>query len=93
MTGMQVEVEGFLAFLKSLKQYRLKVVIAGNHDLTIESEFYEKTWKRWHPRGKEDYEKIGRLMRDPSLATEHGIIYLEQQEFVDPQTGLKFFGR
>lgn len=93
LNGTQGEVENFLKFLKSLKQFRLKVVIAGNHDLTLEPEFYERTWKQWHPRGKENYELIGRLMRDPSLATHYGIIYLEQQEFVDPQTGLKFFGR
>ena len=93
MTGQQHEVEKFLQYLKSLTQFRLKVIIAGNHDLTLEPDFYEKTWQRWHPRGKEDYQQIGRLMRDPSLATNYGIIYLEEQEFVDPQTGLKFYGR
>ena len=53
----------------------------------------KKTWERWHPRSKQDCQQIGRLMRDPSLATNYGIIYLEQQEFTDPQTGLKFYGR
>jgi predicted MPP superfamily phosphohydrolase len=93
MTGQQSEVEEFLKWLKSLKQFRLKIIIAGNHDLTLQPEFYEETWKRWHIRGKEDSYQIGRLIRDPSLATDHGIIYLEDKEFVDPQTGLKFYGR
>jgi predicted MPP superfamily phosphohydrolase len=93
MTGEQTEVEKFITWLKSLTQYRLKIIIAGNHDLTLEPEFYEKSWQRWHPRQKQDYQQIGRLIRDPSLAADYGIIYLEQQEFIDPQTGFKFFGR
>jgi predicted MPP superfamily phosphohydrolase len=93
MTGEQHDIENFIKWLKSLTQYRLKVIIAGNHDLTLEPEFYERSWQRWHRRQKQDYEQIGRLIRDPSLATDYGIIYLEQQEFIDPQTGLKFYGR
>ena len=42
LTGEQVEIEKFLACLKSLTQYRLKIIIAGNHDLTLEPDFYEK---------------------------------------------------
>jgi 3',5'-cyclic AMP phosphodiesterase CpdA len=93
MTGEQTEIEKFIEWLKSLKQYRLKIVIAGNHDLTLEPEFYERTWERWHRRQKQDYKKIGTLIRDPSLATDYGIIYLEDQQFTDSQTGLKFYGR
>ena len=37
--------------------------------------------------------KLEHLIRDPSLATDYGIIYLEDQEFIDSQTGLKFYGR
>ncbi len=93
MTGEQTDIENFIKWLQSLTQYRLKIIIAGNHDLTLEPEFYEKSWQRWHPRKKQNYEQIGHLIRDPSLATDYGIIYLEQQEFIDPQTGLKFYGR
>lgn len=93
MIGTQSEVVEFITWLKSLKQYRLKIIIAGNHDVTLEPEFYERTWQRWHPRGKENYQEINRMIRDPSLATDYGIIYLEDQEFIDPQTGLKFYGR
>ena len=93
MTGEQSEVEKFLTWLKSLTQFRLKIIIAGNHDLTLDPEFYDENWKRWHFRHKEDSHQIGRLIRDPSLETDHGIIYLEDKEFVDPKTGLKFYGR
>ncbi|UJR36079.1 hypothetical protein I4U23_028815 [Adineta vaga] len=92
MTGYQTEIEEFLRYLKSLTQFRLKIIIAGNHDVTLESEFYKRTCNRWHPGRTQDYEQIGRLIRDPSLAKDYGIIYLENQEFVDPLTGLKFYG-
>ena len=93
MRGKQKEVETYLAFLKSLTQFRLKIIIAGNHDITLHPEFYEANWKRWNDGDKQDFEHIGRLVRDPALATEYGIIYLEDQEFVDPISGLKFYGR
>lgn len=91
-TGMKAEIEKFLESLKSAP-FRLKIVIAGNHDLTLDSKFYESNWRRWHHSGKQDHEAIGRMMRDPTLASQYGIIYLEQQEFIDPESGLKFFGR
>jgi predicted phosphodiesterase len=69
-TGTQIEIENFLEYLKSLKQYRLKIVIAGNHDITLDPDFYEK-----------------------SLRVNYGIIYLEQEDYIDRQTGLKFYGR
>ena len=93
LSGTQKEVEGFITWLKSLTQYRLKIFIAGNHDLTLEPPFYEENWQRWHRNSKQDCQAINQLVRDPSLARDFGIIYLEQQEFVDPQTRLKFFGR
>lgn len=92
MTGEEKEVEKFLEYLKSLKNYRLKIFIAGNHDITVEQNFYEKNWKRWHSK-KQDSQKVRQLLRDPTLATNYGIIYLEDEEFIDPQTGLKFYGR
>ncbi|CAF4439172.1 unnamed protein product, partial [Adineta steineri] len=51
MTGEQSEIESFITCLKSLTQYRLKIFIAGNHDMTLQPAFYEKNWERWH-RGR-----------------------------------------
>ncbi|CAF4034159.1 unnamed protein product [Rotaria sp. Silwood2] len=92
MSGEQCEIENFITCLKSLTQYRLKVFIAGNHDLTLQPAFYEKNWERWHRGRKQNWELIGRLIREPSLATNFGIIYLEEQQFIDNVTGLKFYG-
>ncbi|CAF1156670.1 unnamed protein product [Rotaria sordida] len=92
MSGEQSEIENFITCLKSLTQYRLKVFIAGNHDITLQPAFYEKNWERWHRGRKQNWELIGRLVRDSSLAANYGIIYLEDQQFIDNVTGLKFYG-
>jgi 3',5'-cyclic AMP phosphodiesterase CpdA len=92
-TGTQIEIENFLEYLKSLKQYRLKIVIAGNHDITLDPDFYEKSWAKWHGSRKQNYQKIRLLMYDPVLRVNYGIIYLEQEDYIDRQTGLKFYGR
>ena len=91
--GLQTEVETYLETLKSLKNFRLKIIIAGNHDLTLQPEFYEREWKRWHESSKQDVQKIYEMMHDSSLAEQYGIIYLEDQEFTDSISGLKFYGR
>jgi 3',5'-cyclic AMP phosphodiesterase CpdA len=96
-SGTLAEVQEFLAYLASLKQYRLKIIIAGNHDLTLEPDFYERNWDRckgrWRHKKREDYEQIRLLLHNPELIFNHGIMYLEQEEFIDRETGLKFYGR
>ncbi|CAF1425344.1 unnamed protein product, partial [Rotaria sordida] len=92
MSGEQSEIENFITCLKSLTQYRLKVFVAGNHDVTLDPTFYKKNWERCHHDQKQNCELIRRLLRDPLLAINYGIIYLEEQQFVDNVTGLKFYG-
>lgn len=92
-SGVHHEMEEFIKWMKSLDQFRLKIFIAGNHERTLDSVSYKKHWKRWHRGRRQNYERIGNLIRDPSLATDYGIIYLEEQEFIDDVTGLKFYGR
>ncbi|UJR16761.1 hypothetical protein I4U23_003661 [Adineta vaga] len=92
MSGEQNEIEQFLTVLKYQSQFRLKIFIAGNHDITLDEMFYEKNWKRWHDNRKQNSKVIKQLVRDPSLAIDYGIIYLEEQQFIDSVTGLKFYG-
>eukprot|EP00906_Rhabdomonas_costata_P024156 RCo034766 len=49
MSGEIEAVRHFSAWLRSLP-HRYKVVIAGNHDVTFEPEFYARNWKRFHIR-------------------------------------------
>jgi hypothetical protein len=34
--------------------HKHKIIIAGNHDITFEEDFYEKNWKRFYHSTKED---------------------------------------
>ena len=49
-TGAEEEVQTFLKWLISLKQYRLKIIIAGNHDITLDEDYYQRTWNRFHEK-------------------------------------------
>lgn len=68
----------------------IKLVIAGNHDLTFDTEHYAKTWTQWHDK-KEDDEMIKRLYRQ---ANEYGVFYLEDEMYTLPPEygGFKCWG-
>jgi len=74
--GYQTEYEGILDFLKSAPA-ELKLVIAGNHDITLHEEFYEKSGKTKHGNTAENLQRI-REMWTGSEAKKHNIIYLEE---------------
>ena len=82
--GTESEIETFLSWLKTLTQYRLKIVIVGNHE-----------WKRFYT--KKRYKKqplpVEQFQKDKSLLTNYGIVYLQDQAFQDALTGWKFYGR
>ncbi|CAF3824004.1 unnamed protein product [Rotaria sordida] len=81
--GTEKEIKTFLNWLKTLIQYRLKIIIVGNHE---SKRFYTK--KRY----KEQPLAIEQLKTDKSLVTNYGIVYLQDQAFQDPLTGWKFYG-
>ncbi|CAF1213610.1 unnamed protein product, partial [Didymodactylos carnosus] len=76
--GTQGEVEIFLNWLKTLTQYRLKIIIVGNHES-----------KRFHSRRqrrpKEINSAIEQLKSNVLLREQFGIVYLQDQSFTDPQ--------
>lgn len=82
--GTEQEIERFLNWLKTLNQYRLKIVIVGNHE-----------WKRFYTNKR--YKKfplpIEQLKTDKTLLSDYGIVYLQDQTFQDPLTGWNFYGR
>ncbi|TFK21206.1 hypothetical protein FA15DRAFT_672766 [Coprinopsis marcescibilis] len=55
--------------------HKVKIIIAGNHDLTLHKDYYRDSWSRWH-REPEDYKKIIELMTG-ERAKKAGIVYLE----------------
>lgn len=82
--GTEQEIGKFLNWLKSLTQYRLKIVIVGNHE---SKRFYSKKRYKKLPL------VIEQLKNDKSLIKDYGIVYLQGESFQDPITGWKFFGR
>jgi len=47
MTGTRAEVQSFNIFLGNLP-HKYKIVIAGNHDITFEEDYYDLKWQRFH---------------------------------------------
>eukprot|EP01012_Entosiphon_sulcatum_P003705 TRINITY_DN11286_c0_g1_i1.p1 TRINITY_DN11286_c0_g1~~TRINITY_DN11286_c0_g1_i1.p1 ORF type:complete len:283 (+),score=22.61 TRINITY_DN11286_c0_g1_i1:528-1376(+) len=45
--GQVSQLESFFTWLASVP-CKHKIVIAGNHDVTLDSDFYEQKWKRFH---------------------------------------------
>ncbi|KAF9255844.1 Metallo-dependent phosphatase [Marasmius fiardii PR-910] len=59
--------------------HRVKVLIGGNHDLTLHTRWYDDNWDRWHYRiGKQDIKPIMELLKGPK-AKNAGVIYLEDE--------------
>jgi predicted phosphodiesterase len=90
--GSCYELEKVLNWLKTLTKFRLKIIIAGNHDAALDKTYYEANWRLFHTE-KENNEEIINMFNDPTLQNNYGIIYLQDQMFIDPKTQLKFYGR
>jgi predicted phosphodiesterase len=86
------ELERFLSWLKTLTEFRLKIIIAGNHDVALDKTFYETNWQRFHTE-KQDNGRIINMFNDPTLRNDYGIVYLQDETFIDSKTQLKFYGR
>ncbi|TRM64704.1 Metallo-dependent phosphatase-like protein [Schizophyllum amplum] len=61
--------------------HKTKIVIAGNHDLTLHKDWYEKNFHRFHGgANKQNYAEIHELMTGDK-ARKSGIVYLEDEYF------------
>jgi hypothetical protein len=47
--GTEKEVSDFCKFLDNVP-HRFKIVIAGNHDISLEPNWYANNWRRFHPK-------------------------------------------
>ncbi len=75
--GYPAEYERVLSFLKTAPA-ELKLVIAGNHDITLHKELYLKRLKKKHRNIAEDTDAI-REMWTGEEARSAGIVYLEEE--------------
>lgn len=79
-TGTTVDFEKTMGWLKGLP-HKHKIIIAGNHDLTLASDWYDKNWDDWHyMRGKQDVATVRELVagKDAKAA---GIVYLQDEAY------------
>ncbi|KAH7819519.1 putative metallophosphoesterase domain-containing protein 1 [Monocercomonoides exilis] len=61
MTGQDRENDSFAEFMRNVP-FKHKVVIAGNHDISMEAGFYERSWKRFgHKKQLVPSEEIAKL--------------------------------
>ncbi|KAI9847376.1 MAG: hypothetical protein M1837_002564 [Sclerophora amabilis] len=76
MSGQMQEYRKMLNVLKNAKA-ELKLVIAGNHDITLDPEYYERYGKLRNPRSGPVDLGLVREMWTGEDARSHGIVYLE----------------
>lgn len=76
MTGRVAEYESMLDVLKQADA-ELKIVIAGNHDITLDEDYYNSFGWRKHRYGREDLGRV-REMWTGEEARKAGIVYLEE---------------
>jgi predicted phosphodiesterase len=51
--GGKQDLTKFVTFLERHRdQYKQIILIAGNHDLSLDTEFYDREWQEWHRKGK-----------------------------------------
>lgn len=100
-TGQIEQLSDFAAWLKELP-HKHKVVIAGNHDLTLHEDWYleRENYSRWHYRGPLDQEQAIKVLKEAgrpatcstgsSTAGPGGFTYLEDNSVTIE--GYKIYG-
>jgi len=82
-TGLVSEINGFSEWLIKQK-HPYKIVIAGNHELTLDKPFYEKNGSHWHRNNVQDVNAA------KAAILKSGCIYLEDQEITI--NGVRIYG-
>ncbi|KAF4602946.1 Metallo-dependent phosphatase-like protein [Pleurotus pulmonarius] len=57
-----------------------KIIIAGNHDLPLHSDWYETNHDRWHSNGKQPLEPILDMLKGDK-AKQHRIVYIQDERY------------
>lgn len=77
MTGRVMEYQQIIDMLAAADA-ELKIVIAGNHDITLDESFYKSIGKTlYHPNSPENVDEV-KEMWTGTKARQAGIIYLEE---------------
>jgi Icc-related predicted phosphoesterase len=77
-TGTVSDFEKTMEWLYGLS-HPVKIIIAGNHHLTLHTEWYEHSHERWHRLlGKQDILPIMQML-EGARAQEAGVVYLQNE--------------
>ena len=87
-TGELEEIEDFIDWFAAFP-HRHKLLIAGNHDVTLHPEYYEQHWQRYHSMRGEPYDCAQAIAAVRGAAAK-GITYLEDEEVT--VEGVRVFG-
>jgi hypothetical protein len=82
-TGTQKQVISFVRWFAS-QPHKHKIIVAGNHDITLDLPFYERDWHRFHKYPHPSHDLKSYLLR------EEGVHYLESSVVL--VEGFKFYG-
>lgn len=74
--GTTAQIDQFINWLKSLTHIPIKVVVAGNHEVILDKQFYDQHWHRFHTT-KEDHQAAVHKLKSAG----HGIIYLNNESY------------
>ncbi|KAH6901881.1 Metallo-dependent phosphatase-like protein [Coprinopsis sp. MPI-PUGE-AT-0042] len=78
-TGRFSEFKQTMDWLYTLP-HKVKIIVAGNHDLTLHRDWYDNHFSRWHRAKEENYEGIADMLRGKK-AKKAGIVYLESEAY------------
>jgi len=79
-TGTVEDFKKTMGWLYNLP-HKIKIIIAGNHDLTLHMPWYDTEYEGWHWRiGKQDTNAVMEMVRG-TRAAEAGIVYLQDETF------------
>lgn len=82
-SGYEHEITSFIQWFGNL-DYKYKIFIAGNHEITLDYDFYEENWKRFHKK-KQNIQKIKELVEN-----NNNVIYLKDTHVTIE--GIKIYG-
>ncbi|KIW01208.1 hypothetical protein, variant [Verruconis gallopava] len=91
--GSFSELKKTVAWLEKA-DFEIKIVVGGNHDITLDTEFYGANWTYFHNQRKQDEEDCRALLQDsPSITyLRHEPVHIKLTASTGPQTHFKVFG-
>ncbi|QDS73626.1 hypothetical protein FKW77_002060 [Venturia effusa] len=91
--GTVREVERFVRWVEKT-DFEVRVVVGGNHDITLDESFYEEHWRSFHNQGKQSTQECRALLKNsPSITyLQHESAAIKLSSPTGPHTQFSIFG-